>query len=137
MERVTGIWLDFDKAYIYHLQNGENEFLKVDSGVEHHNPKGGSGNSVPYGPQEAISEKHYLERRKHQTKDYYADIHTRLGDSSEVVIMGPAEAKLGLHRYLESINHAKFKLHAALTMDSMTENQVKAAIRDFYQSSGD
>jgi len=134
MERVTGIWLDLDKAYVYHIQKKKNEFLTIDSGVEHMNPKGGSGSSTPYGPQDAISEKHFLERRKHQLKEYFGNIAEQLGESMEVVVMGPAEAKVGLYQHLDGLSNAKFKLHPVMTKDSMTENQVKAEIRDFYKN---
>lgn len=133
MERVTGIWLDFDKAYVYHLQKGQNDFRVIDSGVEHYNLVGGSRSVTPYGPQEAVSERKFLERKKHQTKDYYKRVSDHLKHSLEVVVMGPAEAKIGLSQYLATQPNRPFKLHQTITLDSMTENQLKAAIRDFYK----
>lgn len=133
MERVTGIWLDFDKAYLYHLQKGKNDLKIITSDVEHYHLIGGSGSSTPYGPQEAVSEKRFLERKKHQTRNYYKRISDHLNDSMEVVVMGPAEAKIGLMQYLSAQNNRPFTLHKAITLDSMTENQLKAAIRDFYR----
>lgn len=134
MERVTGIWLDLDHAYIYHLQKGKNEFQIIDSGIEHFNPVGGARSSTPYGAQEAVSEKHFLERKKHQAKNYYDRITLHLKDSQEVVVIGPAEAKTELHNHLGALNNSQLKLHPPLTKDSMTENQLKATIRDYYKS---
>ncbi|OEK01014.1 hypothetical protein BFP97_05590 [Roseivirga sp. 4D4] len=133
MERVTGIWLDFDQAFIYHLQKGKNDFVIVDSEVEHFHLVGGSGSSTPYGPQEAVSEKKHLERRKHQTKNYYDRIQAHLKGSLEVMITGPAEAKVGLLNHLDKANDRTFNIHPIGRADKMTTNQIKAAIRDFYK----
>lgn len=134
MERVTGIWLDFDKAYIYHIQKRKNEFLIIDSEIEHYHLVGGSRSSTPYGPQDAVSERHFLERRKHQIKSYFNRIVPCLTESMQVVVMGPAEAKVCLYQHLDGLNNTKFKLHPVMTKDNMTENQVRATIRNFYKN---
>ena len=70
----------------------------MDSNVEEFNPKGGSGSSTPYGPQDSISESTYLERRKQQEKNYYKQIIQQLSDADAIVILGPAEARIGLEK---------------------------------------
>ena len=133
MERVTGIWLDLDRAYLYHLQKGKNDFEIIASEIEHYHLVGGSRSSTPYGPQEAVSEKKFLERKKHQKNDYYKRVAQHLTGSSQVVLMGPAETKFELHDYLNTIPEKDYTLHRPITLDSMTENQIKAAVRDFYK----
>lgn len=133
MERVTGIWLDLERAYVYHLQKGQNDFEIIASEVEHYHLVGGSGSSTPYGPQEAVSEKKFLERKKQQKRDYFKRVAQHLRGSMEVVLMGPAETKLELSEYLDKTHGRPYNLHKPVTQDSMTENQVKATIRDFYR----
>lgn len=133
MERVTGIWLDLDQAYIYHLQKGKNDFMVVASEIEHYHLVGGSRSSTPYGSQEAVSESKFLERKKHQKRDYFERVAQHLTGSLEVVLIGPAETKFELDDYLNESQGKDYILHRPITLDSMTENQVRAAIRDYYK----
>lgn len=134
MERVTGVWLDLNHALIYHLQKGKNDFVEIASEVEHYHLVGGSGSSTPYGPQEAVSERRFLERKKHQKRDYFKRIASHLSRSAEVILMGPAETKFQLNDLLNRTPERIYTLHRPMTRDSMTENQVKASIRDFYRA---
>ncbi|KYG82464.1 hypothetical protein [Roseivirga echinicomitans] len=134
MERVTGIWVDLDKAFVYHLQKGKNEFTVIESGIENFHSVGGHGNYTPAGPAQPVSEKRLLTRRKHLTKQYFEQISKHLEKSLEVVVMGPAEVKIQLSDYLAALTTKPYVLHRAVTQDSMTENQVKATIRDYYKN---
>lgn len=133
MERVTGIWLDLERAYVYHLQKAKNDFEIIASEIEHYHLVGGSGSSTPYGPQEAVSEKKFLGRKKQQKRDYFNRVSQYLMESMEVILMGPGETKFELNDYLNEFQSRPYTLHKPITQDSMTENQVKATIRDFYK----
>ena len=53
-------------------------------------------------------------------------------DSETLVLMGPAETRIGLQHFLD--DHAEFKgeIIGNVSADSMTNNQIKAAIREYF-----
>ncbi len=128
----TGIWLDTEKAFIIELQGDEADIERLDSEVEHFNVHGGSGSSTPWGPQDATSDHKILERKKHQLHNYYQRIIERVKAAEQLYIFGPAEAKNGLQKELAKLSSMHEKVMAVDTADSMTENQMKAYVRNYY-----
>ncbi len=128
-----GVWLDFRKALIVTVNGNDTTMEVMNSDVEEFNPKGGSGSSTPYGPQDSISESTYLERRKQQEKKYYRKIMQELADADSFIILGPAEARVGLEKAVEAEKGMNTKLAAVLSEESMTDNQVQALVRDYFR----
>jgi len=129
-----GVWLDNRQAMVVTISSdGKEKVVKIDSNVDESHPKGGSGSSIPYGKQDAISEQHYLERRKNQFKDYYDRIIHELYKSDQFIIMGPAEAKIGLEKQITLLPDLFSKLAQVETVDSYSENEIIAKIRSFFE----
>ena len=128
----TGIWLDSDKAIIITLTE-KNEFIhELDSNIEHYNIHGGARSSTPYGPQDAVSDSKLMERKKHQFDQFYKEIMENVKDSDAITVFGPAEAKVGLDKLMRSDHNISKKYHGYQTADSMTNNQVKALVRNYF-----
>lgn len=128
-----GIWLDKEKAYIIRLENGKEHIDMVISQVENYHIGGGSGTRFKGGPQDVVQDSRYLEREKHQLRTYFSDIAAQLKDADAIVIFGPAETKDKLAKELQ--NNYKVlsaKVKNVKTSDSMTENQLKALVRDSF-----
>ncbi|MFT5848183.1 MAG: stalled ribosome rescue protein Dom34 [Psychroserpens sp.] len=133
--KKTGIWLDKDKALIVTIENEEETLQIVSSNIEHYNNHGGSGTRQKGGPQDVVQDSKYLEREKHQLKQYFTDITTKINDSDALVLFGPA----GTNEKFRDELHNNYKLLSTkikrtTKTDSMTENQVKAWVRDFFES---
>ncbi len=134
MTMKTGIWIDSDIAYLLKIdKDGKEYFSTIESSVEHFHPHGGYGASQKHKPQDAISESKLLERSKHQLKDFFLEIINSLKDIDQLVVFGPAEAKTEFKKELENHPEIGDKLISVNTADSMTLNQTKALIRDFYK----
>ena len=131
-KRKTGVWVDQRNAIIVNLINGQEQVIKLDSEVDESRPKGGAGTSIPYDRQEPISEKNHLERRKQQLGKFYARIIRELNDSDSIIVLGPGEAKTGLVKKMRETPGLHDRLALIHTMDSPTENQIKAKIRDLF-----
>ena len=132
--RQTGIWLDWNDAYIFHLNDGLISKKRIKSNIEHYNVKGGSRSKTPYGPMQNTSESKALARKKQQSSDYFKRLLMETSKSQELLIMGPAEAKIAFRDYYKIINGSKAELLGVLTMDSITENQMQAHVRNFYST---
>jgi len=133
--RNIGIWLDKEKAYIVTIENGNEDTNTVISEVENYRIHGGSGTRFKGGPQDVVQDSKYLEREKHQLKLYFKEIANEVKDASSLVIFGPAEAKDKLNKELqEKYKDISLKVKAVNVADSMTDNQMKAWVRDFFKS---
>ncbi len=132
--KQIGIWLDFKDCYIVTLaQEGDALVKHLRSDVEHRATKGGSRSKSPWGPQFSPPDKKDLERDKHAEHHYFQQILEHIAaDTDEIVIFGPAQAKLGLKKEIESIKHYHPRLRAVLTSDYLSENEMVALVRDFY-----
>ncbi|NER16855.1 hypothetical protein [Spongiivirga citrea] len=131
----TGIWIDKDKALIVTLKNGKESLKSIESNIEHFKAHGGSGTRLKGGPQDVVQDSKYLEREKHQTKRYFSNIISEIKDTDSLVIFGPAGTNEKFKKELHT-NHSSIatKIKAVEKADSMTDNQVKAWVRDFFNS---
>jgi tRNA uridine 5-carbamoylmethylation protein Kti12 len=107
----------------------------IHSEVENYHVKGGSRSKTPWGPHQVVKDSTYMEREKHQLKKYFREIATTIADADSIVIYGPAETNLKLEKELkENFKDIAKKVLKVEKADSMTTNQVKALIRDFYNN---
>ncbi|MBT8187032.1 MAG: hypothetical protein KJO73_05040 [Croceitalea sp.] len=131
--KQVGIWMDKEKAHCLFLNNGKEEWKTIPSEMEFFNPKGGSRSKTRWGPQDVVQDSKYLEREKHQLKNYFNKLVNALGDVDELILMGPAETA---EKFLKELNENHHlignKVKKIEKADSMTENQVKAKIRETF-----
>ncbi|NNE77964.1 MAG: hypothetical protein HKN31_12935 [Pricia sp.] len=129
-----GIWMDKEKAHIVRLREQQEEFETIFSELEFFNPKGGSRTrNTKWGPQDVIQDSKYLEREKHQLKSYFNNLASAIEEADAIALFGPADTKEKFRK--EMLQHHKAleaKLKTVETVDSMTENQIKALVRDYY-----
>lgn len=131
--KKTGIWLDKKKALIVTIKDGKESLKTILSNVEDYHVHGGSGTRQKGGPQDVVQDSKYLEREKHQLKQYFTDVVNYLNNTEELAIFGPAETFLKLQKHIET--HHKWlidKIKTVQRVDSMTNNQIKALVRNFY-----
>lgn len=131
----TGIWLDKDKALIVILENNVETLHTITSNVEHYRAHGGSGTRLKGGPQDVVQDSKYLDREKQQLKKYYKSLVSEIKDTDALVIFGPADTNKKFSEELHNnYKPLSTKIKAVKKADSMTENQVKAWVRDFFRS---
>jgi hypothetical protein len=133
MKRI-GIWLDKKMAYIITLEAKGGEHTEVVlSKIEDFRPQGGSGTRFKGGPQDVVQDSKYLEREKHQLKNYFKEIMRFLKDANRILIFGPAETGEKLKKeMLLSYPTLYAKLGDLIKKDSMTKRQMKAFVRDYF-----
>lgn len=128
-----GVWLDKDKAYIVTIEGGTETLVKIDSNVEHFHIHGGSGTRLKGGPQDVVQDSKYLEREKHQLRQYFRNIASEINDADALVIFGPAETNEKFSKELyENHKNLSAKIKGVKKADSMTDNQIKAWVRNFF-----
>ncbi|MDT7831029.1 hypothetical protein RQM59_01485 [Flavobacteriaceae bacterium S356] len=128
-----GIWIDKDNACIVILEKGKETIVWVPSNIEHYRIHGGSGTRLKGGPQDVVQDSRYLEREKHQLKNFFKEIIALVKDADALAIFGPAGTNEKFKKELAT--HYKYldqKVVIVRKEDSMTDNQMKALVRDFY-----
>ncbi len=129
--------MDKEKAKIVVLQNEEEHMETITSDMEFYNPKGGSRSKTRWGPQDVVQDSKYLEREKHQMRAYFKKLVPKLVDADKIALFGPANTIEKFNAELEE-NHKNIseKIEAVSKKDSMTDNQIKALMRDFFEGKG-
>ncbi len=134
--KKIGIWMDRQKAHIVTLTDDDEKFETLFSDVEFFNLKSGAPARIKSGsPQDVVHERKYLEREKHQLREYFEKLVRAVHGADAIAIFGPADAGEKFKKELvEKHNVLAEKLKTLVKADSMTENQVKALVRDFYNN---
>lgn len=133
MKKVTGIWIDKRTAKMLTLVEDTETFQTINSSIEEFRPKGGSGTRLKGGPQDVVQDSRYTEREKQQEKRYFKSIIDVIEDSDSIVIFGPADMGKKLYSEISESNPTLYKkISEVAPADSMTDNQVKAWIRNYF-----
>jgi hypothetical protein len=128
----AGIWLDKRNAVIVQLDGEKEKVTMVTSDVEEGKPKGGSGSPVHYSPEDTISEKHLLNKKKQDLKNYFQNLITKVENVDYLLIMGPSESKNGLLKEIKSRQLFAKNQMSIESADSMTLPQIKSRVRNFF-----
>ncbi|MEQ8477205.1 hypothetical protein [Fulvivirga sp.] len=129
----TGIWLDKRNAIIVQIEDDKETIEHITSNIDEGNAKGGARSSTPYGPQDVVSEKHMLERRKLQQKKYFQELISVINNPDQLLIFGPANTKKSLLGEIATHNELKDRPVFIENADSMTLPQIKAKVREFFK----
>jgi hypothetical protein len=127
MNKKAGIWIDHRAAFVVFIgEDGEVTEL-IESGVEKHVRFSGHSRS-----EEGKAEDQVDRQFAAHLDGYYDEVISRIRDAESLLIFGPGEAKgefekrltrLGLGGHIASIE----------TTDKMTEPQIVAKVRQYFQ----
>ncbi len=126
---LYGIFLDNSHAYII-KSNGKEivSMEEIQSEVESRNKGQYTDEHV------TISNQHKnTERREQEFKHFFKEIIGKIADANQIMLFGPGLAKTHFKTELEKIGSFKKINIEALTTDSMTENQLKAYVKEYFE----
>jgi stalled ribosome rescue protein Dom34 len=134
MKKKTGIWIDSKKAVIVSLEENNHSLKTVDSSIESQERIPGEDKwYTRFGNQFLNFEKRKRNRRAQDVKKYLTNVISEIKDTEEVVILGPAGMKKELVKFIHDDNKLSFNLRGTETAESMTENQLVAWVKNYYQ----
>lgn len=132
--KKVGIWIDKEKAHIVTLSDDKEHFRTLESNLETFRIHGGSRSKTRWGPQDVVQDSKYLEREKHQFRAYFKELAGIIKNADVISVFGPGEVKDKFKKEMST----KYPLLAAKiktvqTVDSMTDNQIIALVKDNYK----
>ena len=130
-----GIWIDKREAKIISIKNEMEHLETIPSNIEDFHVSGGSGTRLKGGPQDVVQDSKFLEREQHQLARYFKSIIQKVSDADGLVIFGPAQTAMKLREEI-SQKHTLLnsKIKSVQKTDNMTDNQLKAWVRDYYRN---
>ncbi len=133
--KKIGIWMDKKEAKLVTLGEDGNTINTLVSDVEFFNLKSSSQARMKWGgPQDVVHESTYLEREKHQMKAYFTKLAQAIKDVDEIALFGPGDTAEKFRKELTTSHKSlAAKVKSVSKSDSMTDNQIKAWVKDFYQ----
>ncbi|MEW7290019.1 hypothetical protein [Aquimarina sp. 2304DJ70-9] len=134
MNKNIGIWMDKEKAHIITVKEDGEDIITVLSNIEDFRIHGGSGTRFKGGPQDVVQDSKYLEREKNQFRVYFAEVVSYIKSADKVAIFGPAETGEKFNKEVnEKHRDISNKIAGVFKADSMTENQTKALVREYFK----
>jgi len=135
MGKLTGIWLDSEKAYVITLMDGRPAVEKIDSPVETRvRIEGEKKQYSRLGGMFVNPQKKKTKRHEQQLKAYYHMIMERVKDTDAIYVFGPSSAP---KRFYKELLHHKEMAPRVVGYESegrLTRNQMIAKVRKVYES---
>ena len=135
-DKNAGIWIDHKEAILVSMKgSGAPLVERIESHAEgHFRPSGGwkaGGSAIA---QSVSSERTADERRKRQFHNFYRTVIEEIGKADKVFIFGPGEAKSELAKEIEAIKGPHVRVAAVEATDKLTENEIVARVKSFFNS---
>lgn len=129
MNRNAGLWIDHKEAIIVFAASDADraeETKRMESGIEKHVRYSGHAAS------EGVAEDQRDRKYATNLDQYYDEVIMHLKDAKSILIFGPGEAKGEFKKRLEH-KGADERIVGVETTDKMTDNQIAAKVREYYE----
>ncbi len=135
MTRSVGLWIDHKNAVIVSVdEHGEN-VRKLESGAKHHEYRGAPRPKTAYSAQYNQGDDQLDKQYLLQLNKYYEKVIGLVRNAAHILIFGPGEAKVELRNRMGRLKGAGWSLQVE-TADRMTERQIVARVRQYFQERG-
>ena len=133
----VGLWIDHRKALIVAVSDNGEEIKLIISKVEKQlGRSGGIRSTTPYESQLVPADDSRERRSTGLLNIYYNAVIACIRDAESILILGPGEAKGELKKRLER-NKLGGRIIGIETIDRMTDRQIAAKVRRYFQENGD
>jgi len=133
MKKNIGIWIDSNQAIIVKLSNNTHTLKKIESLIETRERV--PGETKKYGRfsgQYITYEKNRKNRRNEQANSFFKNLVKEVTNCDSIVLFGPAKMKNLFEKEIKKNMQIADKLVGVYNSDSLTENQIVALVKNFY-----
>lgn len=133
MKQKIGIWIDTNQAAIVKLSNDKHSLKKIESNIEtRERVTGESKKYGRFGGQYLTYEKNRQNRRNEQTNLFFKNLLKEINNGESIVLFGPSTMKILFEKEIKNNMQIADKLMGVYSSDNLTENQIVAWVKDFY-----
>ncbi|MCD6200485.1 MAG: hypothetical protein J7K46_01615 [Bacteroidales bacterium] len=133
MGKMTGVWLDSEKAYVITLGNGTTAIEEIDSPVETRvRIEGEKKQYSRVGGMFVNPQKKKTKRHEQQLKKYYNLIISKVKDAEAIYIFGPSNIPKRFYKELLQDKHLAPKVAGMETEGKLTRNQMIAKVKQVF-----
>jgi hypothetical protein len=137
MKTTVGLWIDHRKAVIVAVTDKGEEIQLIISKVEKQLGRpGGIRSTTPYESQQVPADDSRQKKLMGHLNIYYDAVIACIRDAESILIFGPGEAKGELQKRLKK-DKLGGRIVAIETIDKMTDRQIAAKVRRYFQEKGD
>jgi hypothetical protein len=128
--KKVGIWIDHRRAVVVIIEEGQESIKTIEGDADRQRKAAGrSGNPTKWGPQAPINEHRLEENYRLHVVHFYKEVIKAIGKADQLLVMGPAQAKLEFAEELEKVAELRHVPRKVETVDKMTDPQVAAKVR--------
>jgi stalled ribosome rescue protein Dom34 len=119
----VGLWIDHEKAFV--IVMGSDTTKRLNALAEQ--------STSPVGSFDISPDNRVDRRRNGHLKTWYKEVMQELVDAENILVLGPGLAKSELVREMKLNKQLCDKIAAVKSAGTMTEKQMSAKVRDFFQ----
>jgi len=133
MKKNIGIWIDTKHAVVIKLSKNTHSIKKIESNIEtRERIPGESKKYGRFGNQYITYEKNRSNRRNEQTNNFLKSLLKEIDNCESVVIFGPSNMKNSFAKEIKNNLQYSNRLAGIANSDVLTENQMIAWVKKFY-----
>lgn len=133
MKTTVGLWIDHRKAVIVFVSDEGEETRVIESNVEKQPGRfAGIRSTTPYEARKVSADDIRERRFMGELNSYYDEVISVIRAAESILIFGPGEAKGELKKRLERDRLGE-RIVAVETVDVMTDRQIAAKVREYFQ----
>jgi len=133
MKKNIGIWIDTKHAVIIKLSNDSHSLKIIASNIDTRERVAGETKKFGrFGNQYLTYEKNRLHRKNDQTNQYLKSLLKEIQNCDAVVLFGPAKMKKVFEKEIKGNMQISNKLVGVYNSDLMTENQMVAWVKKYF-----
>ena len=130
----TGIWIDHRKAVIVRLTDQGEQSRQIESQVDNPGLSSSPAHPMkPYTPNDFVAEDKLQRKIANELNKYYDEVIACIRDADAVLILGPSEAKVELHKRMEGKKLGD-RIADVQAADKLTDHQISASVRQYFGS---
>ena len=135
MQNQIGVWIDLTKAVVVLLDKNNHDVRTIPSLIEKKERIPGETKLFGrFGAQFLEFNKKKENRLANQIREYLKEVVKEIKGASEIVLFGPADMKTALEKFMRDDKTLAGKIKSVETTDSMTNNQIVAWVKKYYQN---
>jgi stalled ribosome rescue protein Dom34 len=134
MNQKMGIWIDQSKAALVVVEEDQTKMKTIVSPIAL-KPRNVDefGREIQFGHQHPDDDRHRQNKRMQQKQKFVKIIAEEIGQADEVVVLGPAEMKIELQKFIEGDKELSARLKSVENADKMTDNQLIAWVKEYFK----